>query len=441
MGLSCWMLARSRSHTPSRFPHTLFCVYFLSLFFLFSMWSVPTAQATSQGIAAVVNKSILTQNDVEDRLKLIAISSPGEQPPEQLKKLRETIIKNMIDEILQIEEATLRDITVDESEVIQAISNIEKANGMPPGQLPIFLKKNGVPYSALRDQIYANLMWARYIAEGYGDTAAILDHDLEEVYEKIISQGPISSVHAYEIVLPIADPSQKESTLNQAHLISAAYNNGKSFKTLARESSKSPSAEKGGDLGWISPSDYDAPLAKVIFSLGLKKMSEPVVTPTAVYLFWVEDIKADQAQTEMLFDLAQVGISLFLDRSEEALDQARERLEKIKSSVTSCTTLDSVADKYGASVIRTPNVLVDRLPSELKALVVNLGINEPSAIFTTDSGPSFVVICKKHEATSSAGIAPTREMLREGMRNQKLDLVSRRVLKDLRRRAFIDIRS
>lgn len=413
-----------------------YCAFLFSFHFLYA-----TPQNQSQGIAAIVNKSILTHKDVDDRVNLIKITAPETLTQEQERKLRAAVLKNMIDEILQIQEAASRMVTVEEAEVIEALTNIEKTNGMAPGQLPTFLKKKGVPVSTLRDQVYANLLWARYIAEGYGETTGILENEVDENYERILSQSDVGSVHAYEIVLSIDAPSEKEAVLSQAQSIASSLRGGANFAALAREFSQAPSAAKGGDLGWVSAGQYEEPLNSALFSLPLKKVSDPIITPTAIYLFWISDKKVNESAGERAVDLAQVGISLFLDRSPEALDEAKNRLEKIRSQAKSCQELDAVCKKYGASAIFTQNVLVDRLPAELKILVNKLSPNQSSSVFTTENGPSFVFVCNVHHITSSGQLPLSKDRLRESMRNYKLDLISRRVLKDLRRRAYIDLRS
>ncbi|MDI6841102.1 MAG: peptidylprolyl isomerase [bacterium] len=67
---------------------------------------------------------------------------------------------------------------------------------------------------------------------------------------------------------------------------------GKDFAELARQHSEDQrTAEKGGDLGWISWGRMEPELQKVIFSLSCGKISRPIRTRNGYYIIKVNDIK------------------------------------------------------------------------------------------------------------------------------------------------------
>src|SRR3954453_19967824 len=54
---------------------------------------------------AIVNGTIITQTDVDQRLALVVAANGGKLPDEERERLRLQVLRNLIDETLQIQEA------------------------------------------------------------------------------------------------------------------------------------------------------------------------------------------------------------------------------------------------------------------------------------------------------------------------------------------------
>ena len=54
---------------------------------------------------AIVNGDIITQTDIDHRLALLALANGGEIPAEELARLRDQVLRNLIVETLQIQAA------------------------------------------------------------------------------------------------------------------------------------------------------------------------------------------------------------------------------------------------------------------------------------------------------------------------------------------------
>lgn len=73
---------------------------------------------------------------------------------------------------------------------------------------------------------------------------------------------------------------------------------GESFTALAKQYSDDPSKMQGGDLGWISLDRTVDDFAKVVQSLPLNKVSEPVRTQAGWHLILVEDKRIQDVSAE-----------------------------------------------------------------------------------------------------------------------------------------------
>src|SRR6476646_5604055 len=62
---------------------------------------------------AIVNGAVITGTDVDQRLALIVLANGGKVPDAELDRLRLQVLRNLIDEKLQIQEAKTHDITIE----------------------------------------------------------------------------------------------------------------------------------------------------------------------------------------------------------------------------------------------------------------------------------------------------------------------------------------
>ena len=66
---------------------------------------------------AIVNGEIITGSDIDHRLALIIASNRVDLPPEELERVRAQVLRNLIDETLQIQAAEAQEMKVEPQEV------------------------------------------------------------------------------------------------------------------------------------------------------------------------------------------------------------------------------------------------------------------------------------------------------------------------------------
>ncbi|MGI9213948.1 MAG: peptidylprolyl isomerase, partial [Methylococcaceae bacterium] len=101
------------------------------------------------------------------------------------------------------------------------------------------------------------------------------------------------------ILIPVESdsPEQDKTALAKVQAIRDKLSRGEDFAKQARENSGDPlSAQKGGDLGIITPGSMDTKFSDVAFGLALGVVSEPVRTSFGYHLIKVINIEAKQIQ-------------------------------------------------------------------------------------------------------------------------------------------------
>ena len=89
---------------------------------------------------AIVNGEILTGTDIDQRLALIVNANGGKVSAEEQERLRLQVLRNLIDETLQIQEAKSAGVDVDDDEVNQTYERVAQQNfGQNPAALDKYL--------------------------------------------------------------------------------------------------------------------------------------------------------------------------------------------------------------------------------------------------------------------------------------------------------------
>ena len=119
-------------------------------------------------IVAVVNGDVISNVDVDDRVRLFALSTGQPLNPDVLDRLRPQIRRQLVDEMLQLQEIQRRHIVIQDKQIAEAIRSIEGRNGMQPGMLRQKLSAGGIGFRTLVDQIRNQLGWVQVVREQLG---------------------------------------------------------------------------------------------------------------------------------------------------------------------------------------------------------------------------------------------------------------------------------
>jgi len=137
-------------------------------------------QAPYMRIAAVVNDEIISVFDLVSRVRMVMMSSNIQDSPETRQKIAPQILRGLIDEKLELQEAKKKSVTAADSEVARALEQIVKQNNMKAGQLNEFLKARAIDRGALVDQLTAGIVWAKLVRRLAAQTTDISDEEIDE---------------------------------------------------------------------------------------------------------------------------------------------------------------------------------------------------------------------------------------------------------------------
>src|SRR3546814_17732869 len=112
---------------------------------------------------AIINGEIITGTDVDQRLALIITANGGKVEEQEKERLRLQVLRNLIDETLQIQEAKANDIVVDREEIDQSYARVAQNFGQNPQQFDTNLRDQGSSSASMTRQIEGALARGRML--------------------------------------------------------------------------------------------------------------------------------------------------------------------------------------------------------------------------------------------------------------------------------------
>jgi peptidyl-prolyl cis-trans isomerase SurA len=119
--------------------------------------------------------------------------------------------------------------------------------------------------------------------------------------------------------------------------------------------------------------------------------------------------------------------------------QALTEAQSLSKTATSCDAMSAANKAQGEKRPSDPGqVRLDHLNPQMQTLLGALKPGEPSKALVTPDGVMVVMVCSRDQKNLAA---MTREDIANQLVSERVELASRQLLQDLKRRALIDQRS
>ncbi len=410
----------------------------LALCLLFLLAGTAAAQETR--IAAIGNDEVVSLNDLSNRMQLVMRSSGIEDTPQNRARIQAQVLRTLIDEKLQMQEAKRLNITVTPEELEQAFARIEQQNNMTKGALDTFLRDSGIPRSSLADQLTASLAWGKLVRNRLMQDVTISDEEVTEALNQFKQEADVPQNRVSEIFIAVDNPSQEEDAKRLADRLIDQIRGGANFGAVAQQFSQSPSAAVGGDIGWVTAKQLAPELGSAIDKMKPGEMSYPIRTPGGYYLLYLlERRKLGQPNPgDTVLSLVEVAFGLAPAATAEEQQRLLTEAQRVSDSAKSCGELAKIGREKAPQATREiPSIKASELPAQVRQVALSLGVAEASKPMAIPGGVGVIMVCGRKDPP---GGMPTRDEITEQLGRTRLDALARRYLRDLRRGAYVDIR-
>jgi peptidyl-prolyl cis-trans isomerase SurA len=397
--------------------------------------------APDMRIAAVVNDEVISVFDLVSRMRMVELGSNLPDSAETRQRIGGQVLRALVDEKLQLQEAKRQNVVATDDELNTALSQIEKQNSMQPGQLNDFLKARGIDRGSLITQLTASIVWAKLVRRMAAQNTEITDEEVDDAIKHLKDHANDPESRIAEIFLPVDNPNQDQEVRSLAQKLIDQMRQGARFSSVAQQFSQSATAAVGGDMGWLRADQLPAELARAVAPLKPGELSTPVRTNNGYYLLLVIDRRngnTANSQQETIYDVVQV-VFPFPAQANDATKRAAVAQAQTLRGAKSCPDLLKAGKEKVPQTSTEGKIGASTLAPQLRDLITKLGNGQVSEPILQRGGVGVIMVCSKEVLTGKKGEA-SREEVFESLLRQKLDTVSRRYLRDLRRSAYVDVR-
>ena len=388
---------------------------------------------------AIVNGEVITQTDIDQRLALLAIANNTPIPPNEVERLRQQVLSNLIDETLQIQAARAEEIEITETDIDKTVERVATNAKQTPDQMADYLKSRGSSIRSIRRQIRGEIAWRRLQSKKIESTISVGDEEVQAVIDKLNASKGAEEFRVGEIFIS-ANSTNEEQALANAQRVFAALQQGGSFVGYARQFSEASTAAVGGDLGWVRPEQLPEPLAQTVRQMRPGQVSPPIKLSGGYSIVAVQDMRkiltADPRSA--VLTLKQLTIAFPQGTSRTVAEPVVARFAQAALNIGGCGGAERIASELNAEVIQSDQVKMRDLPPALQDMLLQMQIGQATRPFgSIEEGVRVLVLCGRDEVDASA---PSFDQVYAQLNEERVNLRSRRYLRDLRRDAIIDFR-
>lgn len=406
----------------------------------FSILTAAPAQAAEK-IAAVVNDEVISYFDLDMRISLVLAGTNVPDTPDTRRRLAPQILRRLIDESLQVQEAKRLKLPIEDADLARAFAHIERQNNVPPGQIDAFLKEKGVDKLALISQLEAEIAWAKLVGRRLRPQIQVTKEDVDDAIARIEASAGKPEHLLAEIYLPIDSPEREGEVRQLALRIMEQLKQGARFSALAQNFSRSASAASGGDLGWVREGELGSEIAQALAKMTPGQVAGPVRTIGGFHILLLREKRTSKGlgMSDVSVNLQQLFFPLPDNAGQADIQAVEEKARAASAKAVNCASMETLAAEMGTPLSGSlGTVKLSSLPASLRSAVETLDIDKPSAPVRTANGIVVLMVCERKGEDDSQ--AKAREQVERMIFNQRLDVAAQRYMRDLRRGAFIDVR-
>jgi len=244
-------------------------------------------------IVAVVNNDVITQFELNDRLRLVIqqLRKQGTALPPQ-EVLEKQMLERMITDKVQLQLAKETGIRVDDLQLDKTLQRIAQENNLTMETFRNSLEKDGVSFAKFREEIRSEIILGRLREREVDNRISVSEGELENF---LSSQGgqagkedEFNLAHILVRVPEQASPEQVQA--KRAHADKALAELGKAdFAQVAASYSDAPDALQGGVLGWRAASRLPGLFLEALHSLKPGETSAVLRSPNGFHILKLLD--------------------------------------------------------------------------------------------------------------------------------------------------------
>ncbi|MEJ2696794.1 MAG: peptidylprolyl isomerase [Candidatus Sulfobium sp.] len=280
---------RSRRRGMSRLKFLFAAVFTIIL-------AVPVQGAVMlDRVVAVVNQDVITWSELYRAMEIdaspdVKAMSPGDKR-KVFKEEEGHFLESLIDLRLELQQAGSEGLSVSDEEVKEAVDSIKKKYSMTDSELEESLNKEGYSVKEYRRRLGEQILASRVVNRDVRSKIVVSDSDVLKYmkeHEKELEDSGGYRISQIFFKMP-ESAEEKDRIEKKAAELVEKMGNGESFSDLAKKYSEDPSADSGGDLGFIKKGQLSKEFREEVSKMKPGDVSKPFWTDSGLHIIKLDE--------------------------------------------------------------------------------------------------------------------------------------------------------
>jgi peptidyl-prolyl cis-trans isomerase SurA len=410
----------------------------------------PTVTAsTADFIVALVNSEPITNSELEVTIRRVSeqMKSQG-QPLPAPAQLRQSVLERLISDKAQLQFANEYGIRIEDAAVDLAEQNLARQSQISLEELHKQAAKEGLSVDSLRTQLREQLTLNRLRERDVDGRVKITDQDIDRaIAEQLAANSDPFTQDINLAQLLIATPehvdaAQLAQLQEQAQQLLQRARAGEDFAALVKQYSSSDRLS-GGEMGLRRADRYPPPFVRATQNVAVGAFADVLRSPAGFHILKVlsrqmpKQLVRSVVQSRARHILLRLSPQLSQEAALAKLADFRQRILQGKADFQSLAreySQDGSAAQGGDLGWASPGMFVP----EFEEVMTHLNEGEISLPMVSRFGVHLIQLVDRRKVDLSP--RDVRELVRNKLRESKLEEAYTAWAKDIRERAFVEFR-
>ena len=398
-------------------------------------------------ILAVINQELVTAGEVDRRLERTqqeAQRAGAKLPPDV--ELRRQVVESLIEERVIITYARDSGMKIDDADLDRAVQSVATQNQINVPELRRRLAADGVEYvrfrANLRDQMLVERIREREVYQRIKITDLDVDRLVDQQRAAAQADSELNIAQILVTVAEGADAATVAARKERAEKALERVRRGEDFALVAKAVSEDGNKDKGGEIGMRAASRLPDPFVDMVRPLAPGEIAPTLLrTGAGFHVLKLVERREGAAlrvlQTRARHILLRTSAQLNAEAAAARLLEYRKQIEvgaKSFEDLARQFSDDSTAPQGGDLGWAGPGTFVPEFDEAMNKLQIG-GISPP---VVSRFGVHLIQVMERRETTMEN--RQLREQARNLLREQKFEEAYLDWAKDLRARAYIEMR-
>jgi len=408
--------------------------------------ATPTRIDLLDRIVAIVNKEVITQFELNDRIARVQkeIQRRGTSSVDRAE-IEHQVLERIIVEKVQLQFARDSGMRVDDLELDRTVNRVAEGNKLSLTEFRQRLEGDSIPFDKFRDELRNEILLSRLrdrevtskltVSEGEIDNLILEQSEKKEVGTEY------NVAHILIRVPEQATPPQVEARRARAEEVVKRLKDGTDFAQLAATYSDSPDALQGGVMGWRSQQRLPELFVEALAGLKPGGASSVFRSPAGFHVIKLLDMRG--AGAPLLVEQAHVRHILVRANDLVSEDEAKRKLLGLRERIVNGVDFAELArlNSDDGSASRGGDlgwVYPGDTVAEFERAFTDLKPMEVSQPVKTPFGWHLIQVLERR--TADVSYDRRRVEARKALLDRKGDEAYQEWLRQLRDRAYVELR-